>query len=84
MKITVRDHGVGLDPADLERIFDPFHRSARVQRSTTGTGLGLAIARGLLAAEEGRVWGENVDDGAQFTIAVRGRVRAAGARSTLK
>ena len=77
LHVTVRDHGVGLDPSELERIFDPFHRSLVVQRSTTGTGLGLAIARGLLAAEDGRVWGENANGGgAQFTIVVRGHVRA--------
>ena len=33
--------------------------------------MGLSIARGLLAAEHGRIWGENcADGGAQFTIVV--------------
>ena len=49
----------GLDPADLDHVFEPFYRSAKV-RHATGTGLGLAITRGLLAAEGGRVWCENV------------------------
>ena len=42
----------------------------------SGTGLGLAIARGLLTAEDGRIWCENVPDGgARFTIAVPCAVR---------
>ena len=32
--------------------------------------MGLAITRGLLAAEGGRVWGENVEGGARFSIVV--------------
>jgi two-component system sensor histidine kinase KdpD len=73
--LIVRDHGSGLDPADLDHVFEPFYRSAKV-RHATGTGLGLAITRGLLAAEGGRVWCENVAGaGAQFTIVVPAAVR---------
>jgi hypothetical protein len=40
---------------------------------------GLAISRGLLAAEGGRIWGENADgEGARFTIVVPGVGRAVG------
>jgi two-component system sensor histidine kinase KdpD len=74
--LVVRDHGSGLDPSDLDHVFEPFYRSAKV-RHATGTGLGLAITRGLLAAEGGRVWCENVAGaGAQFTIVVPAAVRA--------
>jgi signal transduction histidine kinase len=39
--------------------------------------MGLAISRGLLAAEGGRIWGENAPDlGACFTIVVPAPVRA--------
>jgi two-component system sensor histidine kinase KdpD len=76
---VVRDHGPGLDPADLDHLFEPFYR-APATRHATGTGLGLAIARGLLAAEGGRIWCENVPDaGAQFTIMVPSSVRALAA-----
>ena len=43
--IAVRDHGIGIAPVDLERVFDRFWRAdPSRQRTTGGTGLGLAIS----------------------------------------
>ena len=79
---TVRDRGPGLDASDLEHLFEPFYRG-QTTRHATGTGLGLAITRGLLAAEGGRIWCENVKaGGAQFTILVPSPVRAADAHAS--
>jgi two-component system sensor histidine kinase KdpD len=73
---VVRDHGPGLEPSDVDHVFEPFYRGPRT-RHAAGTGLGLAITRGLLAAEGGRIWCKSVaDGGAQFTIMVPSRVRA--------
>jgi two-component system, OmpR family, sensor histidine kinase KdpD len=67
--IRVRDHGPGIAPADLPHLFERFYRGIAARRRTSGTGMGLWIARGLLAAQQGRVWAENCPDGgAQFTI----------------
>jgi two-component system, OmpR family, sensor histidine kinase KdpD len=78
--IVVRDRGAGLDASELDHVFEPFYRSTK-SRHATGTGLGLAITRGLLAAEGGRVWCENVaDGGARFTIVVPAAVRALDAQ----
>lgn len=52
--ITVRDHGPGIDPADLPRVFDRFYR-APTARSLPGSGLGLAIARRVIEAHGGSV-----------------------------
>lgn len=52
--ISVRDHGPGLEPDELERVTDRFWRSARDQ-NMPGSGLGLAIANDLLTALNGRV-----------------------------
>ena len=69
--IHVRDHGPGIAPADLPHLFDRFYRGVAARNRTSGTGMGLWIARGLLAAEQGRVWAENhPNGGAEFTIVI--------------
>jgi two-component system sensor histidine kinase MprB len=52
--LTVRDHGPGIDPADLPHVFDRFHRGANA-RGRPGSGLGLAIVRQVAAAHGGSV-----------------------------
>jgi len=52
--LTVRDHGPGIDPADLPYIFERFYRSASA-RKHPGSGLGLAIVRQAVAADDGRI-----------------------------
>lgn len=69
--VHVRDHGPGLAAADLPRLFDRFYRGVESKSRVSGTGMGLSIARGLLAAESGRIWAENAPEGgAEFTIAI--------------
>ena len=69
--VSVRDRGPGVAPADLPRLFERFYRGSTAQAHTSGTGMGLSIARGLLAAQHGRIWGENAaGGGAQFTLVV--------------
>jgi two-component system sensor histidine kinase KdpD len=77
LMISVRDHGPGIAPADLPRLFERFHRGDATRAHATGTGMGLPIARGLLAAQHGRIWAENcADGGAQFTIVVPAESKA--------
>jgi two-component system OmpR family sensor kinase len=72
---VVRDHGPGLDACDMDHLFEPFYRGENT-RHALGTGLGLAITSGLLAAEGGSVWCENIPGGgAQFAIMVPAPVR---------
>jgi two-component system sensor histidine kinase KdpD len=69
--VTVDDQGRGIADAERERLFEPFYRGEQGPQRTTGTGMGLAIARGLLAAEHGRIWAENRrEGGARFSILV--------------
>jgi signal transduction histidine kinase len=75
LRISVRDRGRGIAPADLPQLFNRFFRGSAAA-GTPGTGMGLAIARGLLASEDGRVWAENhPEGGALFTLSVAGPVR---------
>jgi two-component system sensor histidine kinase KdpD len=77
LRLEVRDGGPGLRPSEIERLFDPFYRGELGARKGPGTGMGLAITRGLLSADGGRVWAENVEPrGACFSIAVPGSTRA--------
>ena len=57
--IRVRDHGVGIPPADLSRVFERFHKAP----GSTGSGLGLTIAKSLVAAHGGAVVAENREGG---------------------
>ena len=78
LHVSVTDQGPGLDPRELDQLFERFYRGRAARQSTLGTGMGLSITRGLLAAADGRVWAENVPGaGARFSIVVPGSVRAA-------
>src|SRR5438128_783192 len=69
-EIAVSDTGVGMDPADLERIFEPFVRlDAARTRDTAGAGLGLPIARSIVTAHGGTLGAESTPGaGSTFTI----------------
>ncbi|MFI2762076.1 sensor histidine kinase [Streptomyces echinatus] len=54
LEITVRDHGPGIDPADLPHVFDRFYR-ARTARALPGSGLGLAMARQIAHSHGGEL-----------------------------
>lgn len=56
LRLTVADHGPGLPPDELEKVFQPFYRcEASRSRSTGGSGLGLSIARDIVAAHGGSI-----------------------------
>jgi PAS domain S-box-containing protein len=61
-QIFVRDHGVGISPAEKDRLFDPFFRGENA-REIPGTGIGLAIVRKIVRLHGGRIWVEPTDGG---------------------
>src|SRR5262249_24808035 len=74
--VMVRDHGQGIDPADIPHVFDRFYRSPSA-RCMPGSGLGLAIVKQVADSHGATVTAMNAEDGGavltlQFgTVAVR-------------
>ena len=66
--VTVADNGPGFDPAQGERLFQPF---ARLHGAVEGSGLGLSIVRRIVERHGGRVWAEaRPGAGASFGFAL--------------
>jgi len=55
IRFEVRDTGIGMEAAQLERIFQPFEQVGHPQRKFGGTGLGLSISRQLVRAMGGDI-----------------------------
>ncbi|TWU18363.1 sensor histidine kinase [Allorhodopirellula heiligendammensis] len=65
-EIRVTDGGVGIDPQDVERIFEPFYTTKDVGQ---GTGLGLSIAYGIVREHGGNLRFDRAPErGSQFTV----------------
>ncbi len=65
--LSVSDTGIGIPAADLEQLFQRFHRG-RNATAFPGSGLGLAIVRAIVEQQGGRVTAENLAAGARFTL----------------
>ena len=68
VRIVVRDHGIGIAPQALSRIFKRFERAVS-SRSYGGLGLGLYIVRQIVQAHGGTISVESTPgEGATFTV----------------
>jgi len=68
--VSVRDHGIGIAPAEVEKIFGLFYRSPDPRADHVGgLGLGLYISREIVSRHHGRLWAErNPDAGTTFHV----------------
>ena len=73
LSVWVADTGIGLEPQDLQRIFDPFEQvEGSVSRKHQGTGLGLALTRRMVELHGGAIWAESAGPGkgSAFRLAI--------------
>jgi PAS domain S-box-containing protein len=66
----IEDNGIGIDPADAERVFELFERINPTD-AYAGTGVGLSICKRIVERHGGRIWVEQADGGGSrfcFTI----------------
>jgi signal transduction histidine kinase len=79
-EIEVADTGVGIDPAELPRIFDRFFRGSRASEARgSGSGLGLAIVRGIVEMHGGTVDVESrLGQGSIFRVTLPAKPREPG------
>jgi signal transduction histidine kinase len=54
VSLTVADTGMGMTPADIERLFEPFFRTDSASK-IQGTGLGLPIVKAIIEAHDGLI-----------------------------
>ena len=69
-KLSVRDNGLGIPPADLPHVFERFYRVDQGRsRQTGGSGLGLAIAKMITETHRGRISVRSeLNSGTVFTV----------------
>jgi signal transduction histidine kinase len=70
--ISVADTGKGIDPATVDRIFNPLFTT-----KSDGMGMGLAISRSIIEGHDGRLWATaNADRGSVFQFVLPGNISA--------
>jgi signal transduction histidine kinase len=74
---AVADNGIGMDPEQAERIFQPFHRLHN-EDEYPGTGIGLAVCERIVEQHGGRIWAQSAQGQGstfRFTLPVAGKRR---------
>jgi signal transduction histidine kinase len=85
VKLEVVDHGIGIPPAEQQKIFDKFYRVGDpLVHNTKGSGLGLSLVRHIVRAHGGEVLVDSVPGrGSKFTINLPVALRANGPKAAL-
>ncbi|OBW62792.1 MAG: hypothetical protein A9183_05655 [Dehalococcoides mccartyi] len=70
----IADNGIGIDPNNLERIFDPYDRIKRISKTYSGLGLGLFLSKTFIELHGGKIWVDSVlGMGSKFSFTIPNR-----------
>jgi len=65
-RLLVRDAGVGIEPQNIERLFDAFYTT-----KSDGMGIGLSVSRSIIESHGGKLWAEaNDGPGTSFLFSI--------------
>jgi signal transduction histidine kinase len=66
VRLSVQDTGIGFEPLDAERMFEPFYTT-----KSGGMGIGLSVSRSIIESHRGRLWAQlNAGAGATFSFSI--------------
>ena len=65
-QVKVIDNGPGVQPDELDRLFQPYFRSSASASHAAGLGLGLSVCKTLIEAQGGKIWARRLEPGMEF------------------
>jgi signal transduction histidine kinase len=77
VEVSVRDHGIGIAPDFVKRLFGPYEHYEKTSNQVLSTGLGLAITRQIVELHGGKIWVDSavgVGSDFRFTLPFLGAV----------
>jgi PAS domain S-box-containing protein len=78
VRLTVQDAGVGINPQDLDRLFEAFYTT-----KNDGMGMGLSVSRSIIESHSGRLWATpNDGHGATFSFSIPCEARSSKCRTS--
>ncbi|GJM64319.1 hybrid sensor histidine kinase/response regulator transcription factor [Persicobacter diffluens] len=63
LQIVVRDNGIGIPIHDLDKVFERYYRSERIDSGSQGTGIGLSLVKSFVELHQGSVSVESYEEG---------------------
>jgi signal transduction histidine kinase len=66
--LVVHDQGIGIPPAEVERIFEPYYRGSNIAGTVSGSGIGLAGTRNIVEQHGGLISVESEVGETTFTV----------------
>jgi signal transduction histidine kinase len=66
--LTVTDHGIGIPPAEVDRIWEPYYRASNIAGTVSGSGIGLAGTRHIVVQHGGEITVESEVGETTFTV----------------